>query len=116
MKWKESLGRRKFYSILLASTIEMVVGLMMSLIDTVITGHIIGTAGLSVMNLIAPALGFTVFTEGLFSVGASIVYASYKGEYQEKKADAAFTTGLICSIGLGIMTSLALIIIEAPPN
>lgn len=111
MKWKESLGRRKFYSILLASTIEMVVGLMMSLIDTVITGHIIGTAGLSVMNLITPALGFTVFTEGLFSVGASIVYASYKGEYQEKKADAAFTTGLICSIGLGIMTSLALIII-----
>ena len=114
MKWKESLGRRKFYSILLASTIEMVVGLLMSLIDTVVTGHVIGTTGLSVMNLIGPITGFTIFTEGLFSVGTAIVFASYKGEYQEEKADEAFSTGLISSIVIGLITSLVLLLIVPP--
>ena len=52
MSWKGSLGRRKFYSILLASSIEMIVGILMSLIDTGVTGHILGETGLSVMNLL----------------------------------------------------------------
>ncbi len=114
MSWKQSLGRRKFYTILLASSFEMIVGIVMSLIDTAVTGHIIGTSGLSVMNLIGPITGFTVFTEGLFSVGTSIVYASYQGEYQQEKANEAFTTGLVCSIGLGLLTSLVLLIVVPP--
>ena len=79
MNWKKSLGRRKFYTILLASSLEMIVGILMSLIDTAVAGHIIGTGGLSAMNLVGPITGFTVFTEGLFSVGTAMVYANYKG-------------------------------------
>ena len=108
MSWKESLGRRKFYTILVASSFEMIIGIVMSLIDTVVTGHIIGINGLSVMNLIGPIIGFTTFTEGVFSVGTSVVYATYKGNYQQKKADAAYTAGLLCSIGVGLLTSLVI--------
>ena len=57
MNWKHSLGRRKFNAILLASILEMVVGVLMSLIDTAVTGHVIGTIGLSAMNMVAPIPG-----------------------------------------------------------
>ena len=114
MTWKDSLGRRKFYTILLASSIEMVIGILMSLIDTAVAGHILGAKGLSAMNMIAPITGFTVFTEGLFSVGTSIVYASYKGEYRQDKADAVFGMGLVCSVGLGLLTSLVLLCVVPP--
>ena len=87
MNWKDSLGRHKFNSILFAATIEMTIGILMSLIDTGVSGHILGVRGLSAMNLIGPVTGFTIFTEGLFSVGTSMVYASYKGEYQVEKAE-----------------------------
>ena len=114
MSWKGSLGRRKFYSILLASSIEMIVGILMSLIDTGVTGHILGETGLSVMNLIGPITGITVFTEGVFSVGTSIVYASYKGDFHQDQANAAFTAGLINSICMGTATSLILLIVVPP--
>ena len=114
MNWKNSLGRRKFNSILFAATIEMTIGILMSLIDTGVSGHILGVKGLSAMNLIGPITGFTIFTEGLFSVGTSMVYASYKGEYQVEKAEAAFGTGIVASIVLGLLTSLG-ILCAVPP-
>ena len=114
MNWKDSLGRHKFNSILFASTIEMTIGILMSLIDTGVSGHILGVRGLSAMNLIGPVTGFTIFTEGLFSVGTSMVYASYKGEYQVEKAEAAFGTGIVASIVLGLLTSLVLLCIVPP--
>ena len=114
MKWKDSLGRHKFDSILFAATIEMAIGIVMSLIDTSVSGHILGVGGLSAMNLIGPITGFTIFTEGLFSVGTSMVYATYKGDYKEEKAEAAFGTGLVASIVLGLLTSLVLLLVVPP--
>ena len=107
MNWKQSLGHRKFYAILAASAVEMIVGILASLVDTAIAGHLIGTVGLSVMNLMAPVTGIAMFTESIFSVGASMVYAHYKGQYQEEKAHTAFGAGLICSVLIGILTALA---------
>ena len=75
MKHCRPLGIRKFDSILLASSLEMIVGILLSLTDTAVMGHIVGLSGLSAMNVIAPVLGFTVFTENLFSVGTSMLYA-----------------------------------------
>ena len=114
MNWKDSLGRHKFNSILFAATIEMTIGILMSLIDTGVSGHILGVRGLSAMNLIGPVTGFTIFTEGLFSVGTSMVYASYKGEYQVEKAEAAFGTGIVASIVMGLLTSLVLLFVVPP--
>ena len=114
MKWKDSLGRHKFDSILFATTIEMTIGIVMSLIDTGVSGHILGVKGLSAMNLIGPITGFTIFTEGLFSVGTSMVYASYKGKYQEEKAEAAFGTGIVASIVVGLLTALVLLCVVPP--
>ena len=106
MNLRRSLGKRKFDAILSASILEMVIDVMMSMIDTAVTGHIVGTVGLSAMNIVAPITGFTVFTENLFSTGTSMVYARHASKYEKEKANRALGTGILMSILIGIVTAL----------
>lgn len=99
-----TLGIRKFDRILMASAIEMIVGIVVELIDSAVTGHIVGMAGLSAMNVVAPVLGFTIFTENLFSVGTSMLYAKRTGEYRKKASEQIFGMGLSLSSLVGVMT------------
>ena len=99
-----TLGIRKFDSILFASAVEMIVSILIGLIDSAVMGHIIGMNGLSAMNVIAPILGFTVFTEGLFSVGTSMLYAKRTGEYRQDAAERVFGMGLELSMLVGLVT------------
>ena len=99
-----TLGIRKFDRILMASAIEMIVGIVIELIDSAVTGHIVGMAGLSAMNVVAPVLGFTIFTENLFSVGTSMLYAKHTGEYRKKASEQIFGMGLSLSSLVGVMT------------
>ena len=99
-----TLGIRKFDRILMASAIEMIVGIVIELIDSAVTGHIVGMAGLSAMNVVAPILGFTIFTENLFSVGTSMLYAKRTGEYRKKASEQIFGMGLSLSSLVGVMT------------
>ena len=106
MNLRKSLGRRKFNAILIASLFEMVVDVMMSIIDTAVTGHVIGPIGLSALNIVAPITGLTIFTENLFATGTAAVYANYVGKYETDKADKAFGAGILMSLFVGIGTSL----------
>ena len=99
-----TLGIRKFDRILMASAIEMIVGIVIELIDSAVTGHIVGMAGLSAMNVVAPVLGFTIFTENLFSVGTSMLYAKRTGEYRKKASEQIFGMGLSLSSLVGVIT------------
>ena len=82
----------------------MIVGIVIELIDSAVTGHIVGMAGLSAMNVVAPVLGFTIFTENLFSVGTSMLYAKRTGEYRKKASEQIFGMGLSLSSLVGVMT------------
>ena len=99
-----TLGIHKFDRILLASAVEMIVGILVELIDSAVTGHIIGMTGLSAMNVIAPVLGFTIFTENLFSVGTSMLYAKHTGEYRREASERVFGMGLELSALIGVLT------------
>ena len=109
MKVDRSLGLRKFDSILMTSTFEMAIGVLISLSDTAVTGHIIGADGLSAMNIISPITGMTIFTENLIAVGTSMLYARRKGEYDDQGAGSAYGMGLILSAGMGILTFILLL-------
>lgn len=99
-----TLGIRKFDRILIASAIEMIVSIIIELIDSAVTGHIVGMAGLSAMNVVAPVLGFTIFTENLFSVGTSMLYAKRTGEYKKEASEQIFGMGLGLSTLVGVLT------------
>lgn len=108
------LGIRKFDSIVFASAAEMIVGVLLSLSDSAITGHILGNDGLSAMNVISPLTGITIFTEALFAVGTSMLYAKAIGDYDQEKADRIFGMGLFFSILTGVLTFAALFVVIRP--
>ena len=72
-KIKRTLGIRKFDSVLFASALESIVSILIAMSDTAITGHIVGEKGLSAMNVVSPIISFTIFLEGLFSVGTCML-------------------------------------------
>ena len=111
MKIQHSLGVRKFNSIVLASIIEMIVDVLVSLVDIAVTGHIIGENGLSAMNVIAPITGLTVFTQGMFPIGTSMIYARHMADFKKKEADGIFGMGLICSWAVGVLTFFAILLL-----
>ena len=51
-----SLGVRKFKSLLITSSAEMAIAVIVLMSDTIITGHIAGENGISRVNLITPLL------------------------------------------------------------
>ena len=106
MNRRKSLGRRKFNAILFASVVEIVVDVLMNIVDTAVTGHVIGSLGLSALNIVAPITGFTIFTENLFATGTSMLYANYAGKYENEKADKAFGMGIVMALIIGVGTSL----------
>lgn len=109
MKAYRSLGLRKFDSILITSTLEMAIGVLISLSDTAVTGHVIGNDGLSAMNIISPITGITLFTENLIAVGTSMLYARRKGEYDDQMAGSAYGMGLLLAAGMGVLTFILLL-------
>ena len=108
MTAKRPLGVRKFDSILIASSLEMVIGILLSLTDTTVTGQIIGVTGLSALSVIAPILGITVFTENLSSVGTGMLYSEYIGKFRKRDADCTFGMGLIMGAVTGILTYIGI--------
>ena len=60
-----SLGKHKFNLFCLAIGIEFIAEIMMELVDTVVSGHILGMPGLSALNVVGPITSFTIFTENI---------------------------------------------------
>ena len=105
-KIKRTLGIRKFDSVLFASALESIVSILIAMSDTAITGHIVGEKGLSAMNVVSPIISFTIFLEGLFSVGTCMLYARYLGKFEKESAEKTFGMGLEITALTGIIMFL----------
>lgn len=105
-KRKRTLGIRKFDSVLFASALESIVSILIAMSDTAITGHIVGEKGLSAMNVVSPIISFTIFLEGLFSVGTCMLYSRYLGKFEKESAEKTFGMGLEITALTGIIMFL----------
>ena len=106
-KDKRTLGIRKFDSILFAAALESIVSILIAMSDTAITGHIVGETGLSAMNVVSPIISFTIFLEGLFSVGTCMLYARYLGRFEKESAEKTFGMG----IGITALTGIIMFVL-----
>ena len=101
-----SFGQRKFRSIFLASSLEMVIGVILSLSDSAITGNIVGLAGLAGLNIVMPLMTFSIFTGGVVASGCTIVYSRALGAFRKKEASEILGTAILTSLLLGIFLML----------
>ena len=103
MQMRNSLGQRKFLSMLSVSSIDMVLTVAALLADTVIAGHAAGEAGLSAMNLMTPFVSVMAFVGGLISMGVSFTYGEAMGNADKKRADKLFGMSLLLSAAFGVL-------------
>ncbi len=84
---------KKFYSMLFAGTLTMVVvtGLLMS--DTFIAGIFIGEDAVAAINLITPAYSLAAFIGFIFSLGVSVLFSNAMGRFDKESADRYFGNG-----------------------
>ena len=102
-----SLGVRKFRSLLITSSAEMAIAVIVLMSDTIITGHIAGEAGISGINLVTPLYSCVVFISTLISTGISFSYGLAMGKFDKDRADKLFGMSVILSSSAGIISFAA---------
>ena len=104
----------QFRSLLPAATFVMAGEFLMGLADMVVTGHVLGESALAALNLLQPLFNVVSFLALLIGTGASVLFATAIGGFQERRAHELFTQGLWSALGLGTLLLLALALGLAP--
>lgn len=92
---------RKYLTASLGSALVITI---YSFVDTIAVGQSEGPAGTAAMAVISPVFGILVFLGILFGIGGSVLMNNAKGEGNEEKGNAYFTTALILVVGFTVVT------------
>ena len=100
----------KFRKFLPAAMFTMAVEFVMGMASSVVCGNVLGERGLSVVNLMQPAMGLVSFFALLVGTGTSVLYATEMGRFEGRRASEFLTQGLWSALlfGAGLMAVLAL--------
>ena len=104
----------KFGRFLPAAAFAMTTEYLMGLVDTVVSGHVVGEQGLSAVNLMQPIFAVVSFLALLVGTGTAILYATEMGRFDRRRASEILTQGLWCALGLGSMLAIALYALRGP--
>lgn len=105
---------RKFYSYLAVNILMMMAVSLSSIIDGVISSHLLGMNALAAINACIP---FTVLFGALYviiGVGGSMSAASKLGAGKTREANGIFTLSVILLIALGLLVTVVLSAAEKP--
>ena len=105
---RESLGQRKFMSMLFVSSLEMILNVTANLADTCISGHLIGENGVSAVNVMMPLMSVMNFVSAVVSMGISYTYGEAMGKADKKHADELFGLSVIFAAASGLAMFIAM--------
>ena len=104
MDYLTSSTKALYGKYLIASLGSALVITIYSFVDTIAVGQSEGPAGTAAMAVITPIFGILVFFGILFGIGGSVLMNNAKGEGNEEKGNAYFTTALILVVGFTVVT------------
>ena len=102
----------KFRSMLISGTFTKAVIYLMLLSDSIIAGYYIGETGVAGINAITPVTAIVTFFGDLLSTGVGIAFTREIGAMRKHRADEIYGQGLICSIGIGLLSALFLFVFQ----
>ena len=94
---------RKFFSLLLSSSVSLLVITLLTLSDALIAGVMLGEDAVAAVCLVTPAYSLAAFFGCLISLGVPIIYNRAMGEFDKEKADRCFSFGLLMSAATGVI-------------
>lgn len=102
----------KFKSMLTSGTFTKAVMYLMLLSDSIIAGYFVGSSGVAGINAITPVTAIVTFFGDLLSTGVGIAFTREIGAMRKRRADEIYGQGLICSIGIGLLSALFLFVFQ----
>ncbi|MBQ6968043.1 MAG: hypothetical protein IJP84_09105 [Lachnospiraceae bacterium] len=103
---------KKFSSMLVSGTFTKAVMYLMLLSDSIIAGYFVGASGVAGINAITPVTAIVTFFGDLLSTGVGIAFTREIGAMRKRRADEIYGQGLICSIGIGLLSALFLFVFQ----
>lgn len=88
---------------LCSGTVMMVLTAVMSLVDTLVAGIVLGEDAVAGICLVLPIYSFASFFAVCFSYGVPILYAGKIGSFNKKEADRCFGVGMTVVSVIGIL-------------
>ncbi len=93
-------------------TIGILLAVVLTMIDGMVSGHVLGADALAATSLMFPITSFSAFMSMLFTTGCSNLCAIAKGEGDYERARRLFSLGLFTTIFLGVMQMLLFLCIK----
>ena len=103
---------KKFSSMLISGTFTKAVMYLMLLSDSIIAGYFVGASGVAGINAITPVTAIVTFFGDLLSTGVGIAFTREIGAMRKRRADEIYGQGLICSIGIGLLSAIFLFVFQ----
>jgi Na+-driven multidrug efflux pump len=97
---------------LISGTFTKAVMYLMLLSDSIIAGYFVGASGVAGINAITPVTAIVTFFGDLLSTGVGIAFTREIGAMRKRRADEIYGQGLICSIGIGLLSALFLFVFQ----
>ena len=73
------------------------------IVDSIICGLMLGEDAVTAVGVVSPIYNFSVFIAMMFALGLPILYSREVGNFDKKKADRVFGTGLLTTIIGGVL-------------
>ena len=104
---KKEYGHRAF-----EYTAGLVLAIGLTMVDGVVSGHVLGTDALAATSLVFPLISLSTFLSTIFTYGCSNLCAIAEGSGDYERARRLFTLGLFATLLLGLAQSVLFYLIE----
>lgn len=104
---KKEYGHRAF-----EYTAGLVLAIGLTMVDGVVSGHVLGTDALAATSLVFPLISLSTFLSTIFTYGCSNLCAIAEGSGDYERARKLFTLGLFATLLLGLAQSVLFYLIE----
>ena len=104
---KKEYGHRAF-----EYTLGLVLAIGLTMVDGVVSGHVLGTDALAATSLVFPLVSLSAFISTIFTYGCSNLCAIAEGSGDYERARRLFTLGLFATLLLGLAQSILFYLME----
>ncbi len=101
-KRRMTLMSKKYYSMLVGGTLNMMMASLLLMSDSFIAGAFIGSDAVAGVTLVTPLYSLAVFLGSVISIGIPLLYSTEMGRFNKKRADQSFGFGLLMAVIVGI--------------
>ena len=103
---------KEYRSRALEYSVGFVFAIALSMVDGVVSGHVLGTDALAAISIMFPLVSLSSFLSELITSGCSHLCANANGEGDLERAGKLFSLGLLATIVLGLLQTILFFLLQ----